>query len=140
VDPVSLAGAVVALVAPYLKRVLEGSADRAAEAAADAALPAAKRLFEAVKRRLRPGSYQAAQLEGVEEMPSSEGRQAALKTALVELFESEPALITELEPLVKAAEAEAGIRITASDAGIVAGGDVHQQGTYTAGRDQHIGR
>ena len=133
-DPVTLAGAVVGLVLPYLKRVGENLAD----AAADATLPAAKRLFGALKERLGGGSYQESQLEAVSERPESEGRAKALEAALVELFEERPEIARELEPFVKEAEAEAGVSFTAQDSGAVAGRDVNIQGKFAAGRDQHI--
>jgi hypothetical protein len=134
VDPVTLATAVVGLMLPVLKRVGEGVAD----AAGEAALPAAKRLYTALKERLGAGSYQHSQLKAVEERPDSEGRRQALQTALVELFEENPDVAQELEPLVKAAEAEAGVSFTAQESGAVAGRDVNIQGHFAAGRDQHI--
>ncbi|HET9610553.1 MAG TPA: hypothetical protein VFP06_13165 [Acidimicrobiales bacterium] len=138
VDPVTLAAAAVAILAPFLRRVTEQTADNVSEAISDAAVPAAKRLYQAVRARLRPGSYAANQLDGVEERPDSESRQQALQAALAEELEADPSFAAELEALVTEAQA-AGVQITARDTGAVAGRDVHQRGRYVAGRDLNIG-
>lgn len=139
-DPVSLAAAAVGLLAPFLQRIGEKTAEEVSQTLSEEAVPALKRLFNGLKNRLRPGSYAGNQLEGVEERPDSAPRQEALRDALVEEFEADPAFAAEVESLVKEAEAAGGVRvITATDAGVVAGGDVHQQGRYVAGRDMTIG-
>jgi hypothetical protein len=111
----------------------------AAAAVADAAVPAVKRLYQALKDRLRPGTYAGSQLEGVEQRPDSESRQQALRSALAEELEADPAFAAEVERLVGEAQAAGGVQLTVSDAGVVAGRDVHQRGQYVAGRDLSIG-
>ena len=68
---------------------------------AESALPAVKRVYEAVKARLRPGSYAGNQLQGVEEKPESQGRQQALQGALAEVLEEDQGFAAELERLVR---------------------------------------
>lgn len=139
VEPVSLATAVVSLLAPFLRQLGGQVAEKASAELTDAALPAIKRLYHTLKERLRPGSYARSQLQGVEERPDSEGRQQALRSALAEELESDPAFAAEVERLVSEAQAASGVQITANDTGVVAGRDVHQRGQYVAGRDLHIG-
>ncbi|MDQ4069098.1 MAG: hypothetical protein M3203_06465 [Actinomycetota bacterium] len=135
-DPVSLAAAAVGLLAPFLQRIGEKTAEEVSETLSEETVPALKRLFNALKDRLRPGSYAGNQLEGVEERPDSGPRQQALRDALVEQFEADPAFAAEVESLVKEAQATAGVQvITATDAGAIAGRDVRQQGHYVSGRD-----
>lgn len=138
IEPVSLAAAAVSLLAPFLQRLGGRVAEDASDALADAALPVVKRLYQTVKARLLPGSYAGNQLEGVEKRPDSEGRQQALRTALAEELAADPELAAQVERLVSEAQA-AGVQVIASDAGVVAGRDVHQRGQYVAGRDLHIG-
>jgi hypothetical protein len=139
VEPFSLATAAVALLTPLLQRAGGRVAEQAADALTDAALPAVKRLYQAVKERLRPGTYAGSQLEGVEQRPDSESRQQALRSALAEELEADPAFAAEVERLVGEAHAAGGVQLTVSDAGVVAGRDVHQRGQYVAGRDLNIG-
>jgi hypothetical protein len=139
VEPISLAVAAISLLAPYLERFAGRVAEQTADATADLALPAVRRLYEAVKAKLRPGTYAGAQLQGVVERPDSEGRQQALRTALVEEMESDPAFAAELERLVAEAQAAVGAQVTATNAGVVAGRDVTQRGNFVAGRDMSIG-
>jgi murein L,D-transpeptidase YcbB/YkuD len=138
VEPVSLAASAVALLVPYLERVAGRVAEQATDALADAAIPALKRLYEAVKARLRPGTYAGNQLQGVEERPDSEGRQQALRSALAEEVESDPAFAAELDRLVSQAQTATGVRVTATDVGVIAGRDAHLRGGYVAGRDMDL--
>ena len=135
VEPVSLAATAVALLAPYLKRL----AERTADDVADAALPAVKRLYQAVKQKLRPGTGAGQQLERVEQQPGSEAGRQALHTALAVELARDPGFADELASLVREAEAAGAPSVLASDAGVVAGRDVRQEGTYVAGRDMTIG-
>lgn len=139
VEPFSIAAAAVALLAPYLERLAKQVAEQATDAVGEAAVPAVKRLYQAVRARLRPGTYAGNQLQGLEERPESEGRQQALRTALVEELESDPAFAAELERLVSDAKAAVGTQITATDTGVVAGRDSSIRGQYVAARDMTIG-
>lgn len=139
-DPVTLAAAAVALLGPFLRQVGEQTADSVSHAVSDAAVPAIKRLYRALRARLRPGTYAGGQLDGVEERPDSESRQQALQAALAEELEADPAFAREVEALVAEAQAAGGVEITAEGSGAVAGRDVHQHGRYVAGRDMHVGQ
>jgi hypothetical protein len=136
-EPVSLAAAAVGLLAPYLQQTAGVLADRAGQAIADAALPKVKALYERIRGKLRPGSYQEALLEGVREAPEDPGRQEILKAELAKIISQDPQFAAELERLVTEARAAGGVRITATDAGVVAAGDVQQwAGGDVVGRDK----
>jgi hypothetical protein len=135
-DPFSLAAAAVALLAPYLQQASGVLAERAGQAMADAALPKVKALYERIRAKLRPGSYQGALLDGVQEAPDDIGRQEILKTELAKVISQDHEFAAELERLVNEAQAAGGVHITATEAGVVAGGDVTQwAGGDVAGRD-----
>jgi hypothetical protein len=139
-DPITLAGAAVSLLAPYLGQLTGKVIDKASDQLAEGALPAVKRVHEVLKARLRPGSYAGNQLQGVEEKPGSEGRQRGLQSALAEVLEEDKEFAAELERLVTQAREAAGWH---AEVGIVEGtaafgGDVHQQADYLAGRDMTI--
>ena len=139
VEPVSLAASAVALLVPYLQQAAGRVAEQATDAAVDVALPALKRLYEVVKAKLRPGTYGGNQLRGMEERPDSEGRQQALRTALVEELESDPSFAAELVHVVREAQEATGVRVSAVDAGVVAGRDARLRGRFVAGRDMNLG-
>src|SRR5829696_3243867 len=107
-DPITLASAAVSLLAPYLGQLAGKVIDKAGDQLAESALPAVKRVYEAVKARLQPGSYAGNQLQGVEERPESQGRQQALQGALAEVLEEDAGFATELERLVTQARQAAG--------------------------------
>jgi hypothetical protein len=143
-DPLSLAAAAVALLAPYLQQAGGVLADRAGEAIADASLAKVRALYEQVRAKLRPGSYQGALLDGVQEAPEDVGRQEILKAELAKVISQDQTFAAELERLVNEAEVAGGVQIAASDAGMMAGGDVHQwAGGDVVGRDKiggdHVG-
>jgi hypothetical protein len=136
-DPVALAAAAVALLAPYLQQAGGVLADRAGQAIADAALPKVKALYERIRAKLRSHSYQGALLDGVQEAPEDPGRQEILTAELAKIIGQDPQFAAELERLVSEAQAAGGVRITASDAGVVAAGNVYQQaGGDVVGRDK----
>jgi AcrR family transcriptional regulator len=139
VEPVSLAAAAVALLASYLQRAAGRIIDRTADAIGDSAVPVVERLYETVKARLKPGTYAGNQLLGVEENPTSPGRQQALQIALAEAMEANAAFAAEIEHLVTAVQAAGGTQVVVTDAGAVAGRDIHQRGQYVAARDMTIG-
>jgi hypothetical protein len=136
-DPASLAIAVVSLLAPYLKRLGGHMADKVADDLTDAVQGKLELLYQTLKARLRSGSYEVRQLEGVEAKPDSPRRLQALESALAEYLPSDPALTAELERLVTEVTAVGGVRVQAADAGIVAGGNVTQwAGGDIVGRDK----
>jgi hypothetical protein len=131
-DVPELAGAVVGLIVPYLQR----AADKLTDHAVDGAMKKVAQLYRTLRDRLRPGSYEANQLAGVEERPDSEGRSAALRGALAEYLAAEPELAGELARLVEEARV-AGATVHAADSGITAGGDVDiRAGGDVVGRDK----
>jgi hypothetical protein len=139
-DSAALAATVVGLIAPYLlqlgHKVTATLTDRVAGQAADATQAMVERLYGALKARLRPGSYEANQLEGVEAKPASPVRQQALAGALAEYLDEHPDLAAELGELVAAAR-QAGACVQAIGSGITAGGDIslHASGGII-GRDR----
>jgi hypothetical protein len=136
-EPLSLAAAAVGLLAPYLKQAAGVLADRAGQAIADAALPKVKALYELIRAKLAPGSYQGALLDGVQEAPEDPGRQEILKAELAKLISHDPEFAADLERLVAEAQTAGGVQITATDAGVVAGRDVYQwAGGDVVGRDK----
>lgn len=139
-DPVSLAGAVVALLGPYLARIAGRVADAGGDELARAALPKIGRLYEAIRRRLAPGTYEGNLLAGVEERPEHEGRRRALADALAETLERDERFASELEQLVEDARAEhAGLQINRLEGPVAVGGSVVQRGRNVAGHDLVIG-
>jgi hypothetical protein len=60
-----------------------------------------------------------------------------LTAELAKIIGQDPQFAAELERLVSEAQAAGGVRITASDAGVVAAGNVYQQaGGDVVGRDK----
>jgi hypothetical protein len=134
-DPVTLATTVVGLLAPYLLKVGEKVAGTLTDRAADAAPGVVERLYRTLKSRLRPGSYEATQLEGVEAKPDSPARQQALATTLAEFLAEHPEVAAELEPLAVEAQ-QAGAQVQAIQSGITAGGNISiHAGGDVVGRD-----
>jgi hypothetical protein len=135
-DPVTLATTVVGLLAPYLLKAGEKVADTLTDRAADATPGVVARLYRTLKERLRPGSYEASQLEGVEAKPDSPARQQALAATLAEFLAEHPEVAAELEPLAVEAQ-QAGAQVQAIQSGITAGGNInlHAGGDIT-GRDR----
>jgi hypothetical protein len=135
-DAGALATAVVGLLVPYLGQVGDRVAAKFADRAATTAEGAIQRLYLALKARLRPGSYEAGQLEGLEAKPDSPARQQALASTLAEYLAEHPGMIAELEDLLVVAQ-QAGVRVQAIHSGITAGGDAHvQAGGDITGRDR----
>src|SRR6266508_5963766 len=92
-DPASLAAIVVGLVASHLQRLGGRIVGRVTDDVAEAAEARIERLYDTLKARLRPGSYEAGQLEGVAAKPGSRGRQQALESALAEYLVADPAWV-----------------------------------------------
>jgi internalin A len=77
-----------------------------------------ERLYETLKSRLQPGSYEAGQLVGVEAKPGSSARQQALKGALAEHLVENPELVTELQIRVaEARRANSKVQVVSSGTG-----------------------
>ena len=139
-DPVALASAAASLIAAFLGRVGEQAADRAAGELGEAAVGRLRGLYEAVKRRLAPGTFAQGALERLEQQPENDRRRAALEDALVELAEVDQGFREELSGLVEEVKTAGGDRIEISESGAVAiHGDVRMRGTYVAGRDMRFG-
>ncbi len=138
-EPLSLAAAALALLVPFFKQAAGKLAERAGEAVADTALPKVRALYERVRAKLAPGSYEGALLDGVQAEPDDAGRQEILKAELAKVIADDRGFATELGRLVDEAEKAGGVQIVATDTGVVAGRDVHQRGKYVAGRDMTIG-
>lgn len=131
-DVSGLAGAVVGLIVPYLQQ----AAGKFADGVVDGAVAKVRQLYQTLRSRLRPGSYEANQLAGVEERPDSQSRSDSLRTALAEYLADNPELAGELARLVAEAR-QAGVSVRAVDSGITAGGDVHiRAGGDVTGRDK----
>jgi hypothetical protein len=135
-DPVTLATTIVGLLVPYLPQLGEKVIGTLTERAADATPGVIKRIYQTLKDRLGPGSYEAQQLEGVQAKPDSPARQQALAATLAEFLTDHPEAAVELEGLVAEAE-QAGVQVQAVQSGITAGGNInlHAGGDIT-GRDR----
>jgi hypothetical protein len=138
-DSWSLAAAAVGLLVGYFKQVGGKVTERAAEAMADAAVPKLKALYERIRGRFAPDTYEGALLKGFEEQPEDADRQQGLEAALAKSAQQEPEFAADLQRLVAEAETAGGLHITASEGGVVAGRDVHLRGRYVAGRDMSVG-
>jgi hypothetical protein len=137
VDPLSLAAAAIALLVPYFQQAAGAAAERTGEVLAESALPKVKALYEKLRTRLPRGGYRGALLDGVREEPDDTGRQEILTTELAKVLSEDHEFAAELAKLVDDAQAAAGTRIKASDAGVVAGRDVRQlAGGDVVGRDK----
>ncbi|MDX6740847.1 hypothetical protein [Actinocorallia sp. A-T 12471] len=137
-EPVTLAAAAVGILAPYLGQIAGGGLARIGETATDRASQRVTDLYRAIRARVTGQPYEEAILDGAEAQPDSEARRTTLQNALAELLAADPDFAATLTPLVNAAKAEGPRHVQASQSGAVAGGDVHQSGTYVAGRDLHI--
>ncbi|WP_341679088.1 hypothetical protein [Niveibacterium sp. SC-1] len=94
-DPVTLAGTAVAVLAPYLGK----AAEKFAGAAGDAAWKKAGEFYDALKTRLagHPGAADA--LTDLAATPADPDAQAALRQALKKLIASDPDFARELAAL-----------------------------------------
>jgi hypothetical protein len=138
-DPWSLAAAAVGLLVGYFKQVGDKVTERTAEAIANAAVPKLKALYERIRGRLTSNTYEGALLKGLEDQPDDADRQQSLEAALAKSAQQDPEFAADLQRLVADAETAGGLRIMASEAGVVAGRDANLRGRYVAGRDMTIG-
>ena len=129
----SLAASAIALLVPYLKKGVESFVEKSGEMLAEKTAA----IFKAIKKKFTGDSYAEQTLERVTEQPESEGRQAALKSVLMEQMESDSGFSALVEKLV--AEAK-GVEITnvnvsgdrnvglgGDNYGNISTGDTHQQ-------------
>ena len=138
-EPLSLAAVAVGLLVPYFKQAAGKLAERVGEGIADAALPKVKALYERVRSKLAPDSYQSALLGGVEAEPDDANRQEILKAELGKILADDRKFAEDVMRLVDEAEKSGAVRIAATNSGVVAGRDANLSGRYVAGRDLKIG-
>ncbi|MGH3243298.1 MAG: hypothetical protein ACRDNL_23165 [Spirillospora sp.] len=138
-EPVTLAAAAVGALVPYLGQIAGGSLARLGEAASDGASQHIVELYRTIRARVTGTPYEEAVLDGAEAQPDNEGRRAALQNVLAELLEADPDFAARLEHLVEQAGQVEVRQVQVTDSGAVAANDLHQSGTYVAGRDLHIG-
>jgi hypothetical protein len=107
-DPITLAGAAVALVTPYLA---EGGKELAKKVGGEAGAQIVK-LYEKVKAKLTGGGGEA--LADLEKQPNDADSQAALRVQLKKALEADPAFRAELGALVEEIRAKGGEQIIQS--------------------------
>jgi hypothetical protein len=106
-DPVTLAGSAVALVAPYL---VEGGKELAKKVGGEAGERIVK-LYDKLKGKLT-GSGAAKDVADFEQAPADQDNQAALRKELKKALEADPAFKEELEKLVGEIQEKGGGRIS----------------------------
>jgi hypothetical protein len=105
-DPVTLAGSAVALVAPYL---VEGGKELAKRVGGETGERIVK-LYDKVKVKLSGSGAEA--LADLEKQPKDADSQAALRVQLKKALEADPVFKDELEKLVGEIEEKGGDRVT----------------------------
>ncbi len=105
-DPVTLAGSAVALVAPYL---VEGGTELAKKLGGEVGERIVK-LYDRVKAKLVGGGAEA--LADLEKQPKDADSQAALRVQLKKALEADPAFRAELEKLVGEIREKGGDRVS----------------------------
>ena len=129
-DPLSLAGAAIGLLAPMFKNALEAAGDRLSEAASDSV----GALYERIKSKLSGDPYDEQLLEGFKDKPDDSARQQNLETALAAKLEEDDAFREDVARLVEEA---GGNVVQASDSGMTAGGSITiDAGGDVTGRDK----
>ena len=132
-DPTALSLAVIAALKPVLGRITGKVVTALEDKATEAALPALRRLYDAVRARL--GREPDGAAAGVALDSEPEAAQPQLEAAL----RDDPEFAKQVEGML-AEIRNVRMEVQATETGIVAGGDVHMTGTYVSGRDMHIGR
>jgi hypothetical protein len=105
-DPVTLVGSAVALVAPYL---VEGGKELAKKVGGEAGDRIVE-LYDKLKAKLTGGG--ADSLADLEKQPRDADSQAALRVQIKKALEADPAFRAELEKLVGEIQETGGDRIT----------------------------
>jgi hypothetical protein len=140
-EPISLAASAAALLVTYLRHVGDQAADTLGDRLGEAAWTKLARLHERVRARVAGDRFAERALQRLEQQPSNDRRRVVFEDLLADLLESEPEFAMALRRLVDDARQAGGSAITQiADSGVVAGGDVHLQGTNVAGRDLTMGR
>jgi hypothetical protein len=141
-DPVTLAGAAVGLMVPYIKQLTGRFSETAGEKLAETAIAPLARLLSGVRTRFENNrdSYAKTQLEAVSARPENTGRQEGLRTALIEVLQEDQDFAAQLERLVAEAQQATGWQaVVGGVQGTAAiGGNVRQQASYLAGRDMIV--
>jgi hypothetical protein len=96
-DPITMAGAVVTTLSPYLIEAAKGAGGKIGEAAYESG----PKLFKFLKDKLRGQDEQKA-LSRLAQTPEDQDNQAALRVVLKEALQRDGTLLSELEPLLKA--------------------------------------
>lgn len=99
-DPVTVAGAVVAALTPYFVK----AAEKFASAAGDAAWKKGGELYDKLKQRLAGKAGAETALEDLRKEPQDADNVAALRKELKKLLADDPSLLKELSALVAPAE------------------------------------
>ena len=140
-DPITLAAAVGAVLAPFVKQMLSKGADRIAEDMGDALAGSLRRLLHRIKQRVTGDGYATGVVERFEQEPDSKLRQATFQDMLAEVAGNDPAFAAEMEKALAEVTRAGGAAVAqqVADAGGIAGRDFIQNAQYAAGRDQHFG-
>jgi hypothetical protein len=140
-EPISLAASAAALLVTYLRHVGDQAADTLGDRLGEAAWTKLARLYERVRARVAGDRFGGRALQRLEQQPSNDRRRVVFEDVLADLLESEPEFAMALRRLVDDARQAGGPAVTQiADSGVVAGGNVHLEGTNVAGRDLTIGR
>lgn len=134
-DPVTLAAGAATLLATKAAEDFAGDAG-------SAAWRALRRLAGAIRERFAGDDEVQGALDSLEKKPDSDARERVVAEVLEDRVRNDPAFAAELDELVRDAQQATAVQITATDAGITAGGDVTQtaHGSGDAvGRDKITG-
>ena len=142
-DPITLATTAAALLAPYLRHVADRALDNVGDSLSDASVAKLGQLYQWLRGKVAGKPAELA-LNRLEREPENDKYRVVLEVALAEHIESESrtgsGFAETLERLVAEARQAGGPALTQiTDAGAVAGRDVHIQGRNVAGRDLTIG-
>lgn len=141
-DPVTLAGATVGLLVPYLKQLAGGVVNATGDQLGAAAATALGRVLAALKMRFGKDQDKHAekQLQDMSARPGDTRHQHRLENALVEVIQDDPGFAADLERLVTEAQRVTGWQaaVGSAEGTIAIGGNVRQQADYLAGRDMTI--
>lgn len=120
-EPITLAAAAVALLAPYLVKTGEAFASKAGEALAEKAAA----LYQTIKSRFTEDTYANETLLRLQEAPDSKARQTGLENVLAEKIEEDPAFGEIVRHLIQQAKAaDTQNVISYGERSVAIGGDV----------------
>ena len=128
----SLAASAIALLVPYFKKGAESFVEKSGEMLAEKTAT----LYQAIKKKFTGDTYAKQTLERASEQPTSEGRQAALKSVLMEQMQSDSGFSALVEKLVAEAKAveitnvnvsgDRSVGLGGDNYGNISTGDTHQ--------------